>query len=177
MNLRSALAAGALFLWGCPEAPPPPKPAAYRIPVPNGTFPMNAEETAALKKQEAVVLQLLRSRYGKDTTLNHSKADLAVLQRLIDDKALRPDQTAELQCLGIALGQVFAAETPLRWVTMQDEHGRDPALEYPGMTVMIFPMTMISKRIEDGREVNLADLFAGVMESVKEMKDRADYKK
>jgi hypothetical protein len=127
---------------------------------------MSGEDRLRLEKQESVVLKLIRSRYGEDVTLKHTRTDFPVLQKLIDEKALRPDQTYELQCLGIALGQVFASETPLRWVMVEDEYGRDPALQYPDTTIILFPLTMISKRVEQGREVDIADIFRGTMDLV-----------
>ncbi len=133
---------------------------------------MSGEDRLRLEKQEALVLKLLQSRYGKDVTLKHSKTDFPLLQKLIDEKVLRPDQTYELQCLGIALGQVFAAETPLRWVMVEDEHGRDPALQYPDTTIILFPLTMISKRVEQGREVDVADVFRGTMDLVTKTKEK-----
>jgi hypothetical protein len=147
-----------------PELPAPPPPG--KPPGSPSTRPLSKDDLLSLEKQEAVVLKLLQSRYGPGATLKHSKTDFQHLQKVIDEKVLRPDQTYELQCLGIVLGQVFAAETPLRWVMVEDEYGRDPALQYPDTTIILFPLTMISKRIEKGQEVDVADLFRGTLEMV-----------
>lgn len=122
------------------------------------------------------MLSLLKTHYG-EVKLVHDETDLPLLQRLVDDKVLRSDQTYELQCLGIALGQVFAEQTPLEWVMVEDEYGRDPALRYPNTTVIVFPLTMISKRVEDGQEVDFADLFRTIKDHVEEVKDDPEYKK
>jgi len=58
----------------------------------------------------------------------------------------------------------------MRWVTVEDEYGRDPAVELPGTTILVFPLTMISKRIEQGEEVDIYDLFDGLCTKVREMK-------
>jgi hypothetical protein len=129
-----------------------------------------------LAKREAVVLGLLKERYP-EATINHGEDDLEWLQRLVDDKALRADQTYELQCLGAVLGQVFAANTPLKWVVVEGPFGRDLALQYPNTTVIVFPMTMISKRVEDGRDVDLVPLYRTVAAQVEKMKDNPDYKR
>ncbi len=133
---------------------------------------MSGEDRLRLEKQEAVILNVLQSRYGKDVSLKHSKEDFPFLQKVIDEKVFRSDQTYELQCLGIALGQIFAAETPLRWVMVEDEYGRDPALQYPDTTLRVFPLTMISKRVEQGREVDVADLFRGTMDLIAKNKEK-----
>jgi hypothetical protein len=155
-----------------PATKPPAQPPPGKAPGSSSTQPLSGEDRMRLTRQEAVVLKLIQSRYGEDATLKHSKTDFTLLQKLIDDKALRPDQTYELQCLGIALGQVYAAETPLRWVMVEDEYGRDPALQYPDTTIILFPLTMISKRVEQGREVDVADIFRGTMDLVAKTKEK-----
>lgn len=187
-SMKALLLAIALLLSACSDRKDPPSGPSVKenmpvtkppAPAPQGnnpgsssTQPMSGEDRLRLEKQESVVLKVLQSRYGKELTLKHSKTDFPLLQKLIDEKALRPDQTYELQCLGIALGQVFAAETPLRWVMVEDEYGRDPALQYPDTTILLFPLTMISKRIEKGQEVDVADLFRGTMEMVEKTKEK-----
>jgi len=99
------------------------------------------------------------------------------VQRAIDDKLVRSEQTYDLQCLGVVLGQVFARQTPLKWVTVEDQFGRDLALQYPGTTVIVFPLTMISKRVEDGREIDVAAIYRTVAAHVEEMKDDPEYKR
>ena len=86
-------------------------------------------------------------------------ADLPVLQRLIDDKVFSQTQTYELQSLGVAFGDVLATELPLRWVVVTDEYGTDPTLRFKATTVQINVLTMISKRIERGENVNLRELL------------------
>src|SRR5262249_48730959 len=119
------------------------------------------DDLAKLAEQEATVLRLLKARYP-EAALKHDEGDLKWLQRLVDDKALRPNQTHELQCLGAVLGQVFAAKTPLKWVVVEDEFGRTLALQYPKTSVIVFPLTMISKRVEDGREVDVESIYRTV---------------
>ena len=138
---------------------------------------MTKENRARLAEQEAVVARLLRSHYGEGASLRHSKDDLLLLQRMIDDRILRRDQTYELQSMGIVLGNVFVNETPLQWVMVDDEHGRDPALQYPNTTVIIFPLTMISKRVEDGREVHVAQIFEVIRKQVEKLKDNPEYRR
>ena len=165
-----------LPLAGCSRSAPQavPKPAGktmeHRISKPGEA------DLARLAAQEATVLRILRSRHP-EAKLNHDEGDLQSLQRLVDDKVLRPDQTYELQCLGAALGQVFAARTRLEWVVVEDEFGRDLALQYPNTTVIVFPLTMISKRIEDGRDVDVVPIYRTIGAQVEKMKDDPEYKR
>ncbi|WP_206107892.1 DUF3806 domain-containing protein [Paludisphaera rhizosphaerae] len=129
-----------------------------------------------LAEQEATVLQLLRTRYPS-AVLNHDEGDLNWLQRLVDDEVLAPRQTYELQCLGAVLGQVFATKTPLKWVVVEDEYGRDLALQYPNTSVIVFPTTMISKRVEDGRDVDVVPIYRTIAAQVEKLKDETEYKR
>jgi hypothetical protein len=57
----------------------------------------------------------------------------------------------------------------MEWVMVEDEHGRDPAVRLPKTSIILFPLTMISKRIERGEKVDVFDLFNGVATKVQEM--------
>lgn len=147
--------------------PPPPAPKAA------SPRPLSGDDWARLQKQESEVLRLLRARYGSEVSLTRSKADLALLQRLLDDQAVKASETWRLQCLGVVLGQVFANETKLRWVIVEDEYGRDPALEYPDTSIRIYPLTLISKRVEEaepGETVDVEELFRRVKNRVDELR-------
>lgn len=87
---------------------------------------------------------------------------LGLVRALLAAGVFRPDQTYELQCMGIVLGDAFVQELGMRWVTVEDEHGRDPALQLPGTSVLLFPLTMVAKRVERGEAVDVFDLFNGV---------------
>jgi hypothetical protein len=74
--------------------------------------------------------------------------------------------TLKPQCLGIAFGDALAQHLGLQWVTVEDEHGRDPALRLPGTSILLFPMTSISKRMEQGEAVDVHGLFGAACSSL-----------
>jgi hypothetical protein len=115
---------------------------------------LSAEDTARLEQQRAVVLAAARERYGTPA-LTRTRSDLPVLQRLIDERVFNKAQTYELQCLGVALGDVLASELPLRWVMVTDEFGTDPTLRFKQMTLQVNALTIISKRIERDEQVSV----------------------
>jgi len=84
---------------------------------------------------------------------------LSILRTLLEAQAFGPAQTWELQSMGVVLGDAFVQELGLRWIMVEDEYGRDPALSVPGKSVLLFPLTMISKRVEAGRAVDVLELF------------------
>ena len=57
-----------------------------------------------------------------------------------------------------------------------DEHCSDPAIRLPGTTVLVFPLTMISKRIERGEIVDVDALFKATLDSVKHMARNPKYR-
>lgn len=104
------------------------------------------------------------ARWGQ---FSGKRRDLALLQRAVNEAALPLDDALSWQSLGIALGFILAHELGLRWVLVDDEYGRDPALQLDGTTTILFPMTMISKRIERGERPNLEQLFATIKDDLK----------
>ena len=84
---------------------------------------------------------------------------LRLLSVILRENWIAPEETVKLQSLGVVFGDALAQELSLSWRMVEDDFGRDPALVVEGTTIQIFPLTMISKRIEDGERVDVADLF------------------
>jgi hypothetical protein len=113
---------------------------------------------ARLDRQRSIVSAAAK-RDGAGN-LTRTKADLSVLQKVIDDKVFSKSQTYELQSLGVAFGDVLSSELPLRWVMVTDEYGTDPTLRFKETTIQINALTIISKRIERGERVDVNRLLA-----------------
>jgi len=124
------------------------------------------EDEARLTKQRQVVEQYLT----EDSKEKYKTAagKLGLLRALVENDVFKKDQTYELQCMGIVLGDVFVQEMKMEWIMVEDSYGRDPAVRMPGTSIIIFPLTMISKRIEREEEVDVFDLFNGVAHIVDE---------
>ena len=84
---------------------------------------------------------------------------LRLLETITREKWIEPHETWKLQALGITFGDALAQMLNMEWVTVTDEYGVAPALRYPGTTILTYPLTTISKRIEDGEEVHVHELF------------------
>ena len=121
-------------------------------------YPLSDTDWDWLRRAEQHIFQLLKDRYG-DVSLNHTEADLQLAQRLIDDKAVNRKQILELQCLGVLLGNVFAAQTSMQWAVVSNEFGTMLALHSPEIGFTLYPLTMISQRVEDNRKVNIPTLY------------------
>ena len=129
------------------------------------TTELTPEDLDRLAKQRAFIEQYL----GDDASREKYKAaagKLGLLRALLNANVFKPHQTWELQSMGVVLGDAFVQELGLRWVVVQDEYGRDPALAVPGKTVLIYPLTMISKRVEAGKVVDVFNLFNFTAEQI-----------
>lgn len=103
--------------------------------------------------------------------LPEDDGDLDRLQELLDAGVIGDDDTYDLQCLGVVFGMRLAdAVEGLDWVVVEDESGRDPALRFEDTSLLVFPLTIISKRIEDGIEVDVRGLFEAVAASLDELR-------
>jgi uncharacterized protein DUF3806 len=87
-------------------------------------------------------------------------------------REVEPSETWKLQSLGIVFGDVLAVVTGSEWVEVEDEYGRDAALRFGGPDDLLFPMTMISKRVESGEVVDVFALFSATAQSVVDARDR-----
>ena len=132
---------------------------------------LSEADKSRLDQHRAVVEKYL-SEEDRNTKYLTAAGKLGLLRALLDAKTFSADQTYELQSMGIVFGDAFVENMGFHWVTVEDEYGRDPALKFKETNVLIFPLTMISKRIEKGEEVDVFDLFNGVADQVEEILNR-----
>jgi hypothetical protein len=138
--------------------------------------PATEADRDRIAAQAAAVLGMLRSRY-EDVQLRRTEDDLRLLQRLHDDGALQAGQPEELEAVGVVFGEVLAARTPLRWITVEWQGERSLGLQYPDTTVIVFPGSMIAKRVNRGERVGFESLFRSTLAQVEQMKDDPEYKR
>ena len=72
--------------------------------------------------------------------------DLALLQKMLNQGLVGPDQVSEMQAMGIMMGDLLAAEFDMKWVVYTDQAGRSRALRYQDSNFFLYPVTMISRR-------------------------------
>ncbi|WP_084253122.1 DUF3806 domain-containing protein [Devriesea agamarum] len=93
---------------------------------------------------------------------------LQFIKQALESGRFTAEHTYELQSLGILLGDamVRGARIDFEWVEVEDEYGIDPAINVPETSILLFPLTMISKRVEAGEEVDIYELFGTNEEQV-----------
>jgi hypothetical protein len=93
-------------------------------------------------------------------SLDGSRKDLALIQRILDSKTIEPEAEYTLRALGMAFGRVFIEHhSGYDWWMVEDEDGRDPAIRFENTWLLAFPETMILKRVEEGEAIDVRDLF------------------
>ena len=110
---------------------------------------------------------------------DQSVSDLEMLQAIVDSAMLgyAADPMYLLRCLGAVFGNVIRTSLPgLAWTAITDDYGCDLGLRFRETSIIIFPVTMLSKRAEDGRQIELVSLHAGVVEQVQTMIASGEYR-
>jgi hypothetical protein len=112
------------------------------------------------RAEERINRYLYRYYFDEDGEgrLDHTEGDLRKAQEVFDNEEFTADQLIDLQCLGAVLGNIFVDQTPMRWMVVTNEFGTNLALRHPDTGFVLYPLSMISKRVEDGREIDIPAL-------------------
>ena len=103
--------------------------------------------------------------------LDASLGDLGRIQSILDTGSIQSEATRELQCLGMAFGKVFVENNQgLDWWMVEDEFGRDHCVRYEQSSLLLFPQTVLSKRIEEHQVIDVSKLYYGITEEVERIK-------
>lgn len=113
--------------------------------------------------------------FDDPTAYESVSGKLGVIQAILDNGWIEKHETWKLQSLGVAFGDALVQEVPeLFWVAVDDEFGRDPALRWLQTSTLVFPLTAISKRVEDGIAVDVYKIFGGFQKAIKEAVAQSD---
>ncbi|MGQ9424572.1 DUF3806 domain-containing protein [Gilvimarinus sp. F26214L] len=122
-----------------------------------------ADKNEMQRRVEAVEL-LGQRHYGQ--SLRNDVSDLRLLQRIANDKLIKQSDTERLQALGVVLGNTLERELGLEWKVYNDEVGRSRALCVPDTEHCLFPITMLSRRLEVGLGVNVQRIYNEAVETI-----------
>ena len=133
--------------------------------------PLNPDDSADLEAKRTWV----RNHYDETSRHKYDTLDekLRLLDTILRNKWIAPSETLKLQCLGVTFGDALAQKLGLTWITVEDEYGRDPALTLAGTSVCVFPLTSISKRVEQGEEVEIYGLFEAACNMIERHRRKA----
>ena len=97
------------------------------------------------------------------------KIELTDLQGILDAHQISADQTYDLQCLGVVLGDILCRDQPFGWAIVTDEYGRDPTVRWGQSQFHVNALTMISKRVERDDRINLQDMARWICERAEDV--------
>ena len=111
---------------------------------------------------------LVERAYGSQDSFG-SLRDLDLIKGLLDRGIVGLEDTFDLQALGLMFGQVIVKQVEdMDWCMVEDELGRTPALRYKETSLIVFPMTMISKRVEKAEEIDLHEIFDFLVKKIED---------
>jgi len=125
-------------------------------------YELGATDRAFMERQRQRIDELARFSLGRQIRSEKTN-DLSVLQTLLDRRVVKPEQTLELQAMGVVMGDLLKQELGMQWVVYEDKHGRSRALQLGRTENFLFPVTMISRRAEVGAAVDIADIYKKAM--------------
>ena len=118
------------------------------------------------------VSEVLNIQASELDALHEKNRTVPLIQEILDEELYSKEQTYELQSLGLALGDYIQYQfSGFKWGIVRDEYGRDLCLNHQEQSIVIFPLTMISKRIEDGEFVSVQHLVDTLSEIVNDAID------
>jgi hypothetical protein len=130
----------------------------------------NEQDIHSIAQQLIHANELISEVTGK--SFSGKFTDLRLLQQVLDAKLVEPEATYSLQALGIAFGKVFITNNDdYDWWMVEDEYGRDPAVRYRETTLLIFPQTMISKRVEDGETIHIQNFYENLQNDIEKIRN------
>lgn len=127
---------------------------------------LSALDRQFMQQQRDLMSEIVASRYGRQFNGIRDN-DLELLQRILDDRLVQPEQTRELQAMGVIMGDLLAEELGLDWVIYEDSVGRSRALRYRDTNNYLFPMTMISRRRAVDNRTPVADIYRKAQEAMR----------
>jgi len=111
-----------------------------------------------MAQQRSLIQDLAVSRLGRQFSGDRDR-DLDLLQTILDQQLVKPDQVRELQAMGVIMGDLLAAQLDMHWVIYEDREGRSRALRYGETDNYLFPITMIARRREVGNLKPVAEIY------------------
>lgn len=131
--------------------------------------PLSEGQVFALKQDRKDVKDMIALNLGI-LALHGDTRDLSTIQQIIDRDILKKNQTQEWQDVGVVFGDILANQFDLHWVSYGDDKGISTALQWKDTQNFVFPVTMFSKRIQFGEELNVDALYKKITKDIEQFK-------
>jgi hypothetical protein len=119
---------------------------------------LNLGQKFILDSNRQNIKDLMTRRLGI-VNIKQDLGDLKKIQEVVDRKIIKNGDVEQWQALGVVFGDVLVAELDLNWVSYEDELGSSKALQWKKTENYVFPVTMLSKRVQYKEKVDVFALF------------------
>lgn len=112
-----------------------------------------------MDQETTKINELAQTKLG--TPLRRDLSDLSTLQRIVEKELVAMDNFELQQAMGVVLGNVMLADFPntFEWKIYEDELGRSRALCVRKTNDCLFPVTMLSRRMEVGTKPDVRKIY------------------
>lgn len=119
---------------------------------------LNVGQKFILDSNRQNIKDLMIRRLGI-VTIKQDMSDLKKIQQAVDRKIIRNDDVEQWQALGVVFGDVLSQELGLHWISYKDELGVSKALRWKKTDNYVFPVTMLSKRVQFREKIDVFAIF------------------
>lgn len=142
----------------------------------NGAWQQSAEIDVRIETLSAIDQQFMREQRKRVEALANALGrrlsgnparDIDTLQTILDRGLVSREDRLSLQALGVVFGDLLAHRLGMRWVVYRDRAGRSRALQYRNEAIYLFPVTMISRRVEAQSARPIDDLYQTTLEDTR----------
>lgn len=119
-----------------------------------------------LSSQKESIEEVIKRNFGG--RLRGDSSDLQSLQRLIDRGLVERNNRLQLQAMGAVMGDVFVNVHGMEWKTYEDERGRSRAVCVKDSEHCLFPITMLSRRMQTGLLPRVSQVYAKAIDLIEQ---------
>lgn len=127
-------------------------------------YDLNWLDRNHLENQVESIDELARTSLG--TQIRNNRDDLELLQRIVNKGLINQKERLKLQAMGAVLGNLLVQELGLEWKIYEDELGRSRAACVKNTEHCLFPVTMLSRRMEVGIIVNVRTIYDNAVDII-----------
>lgn len=128
-----------------------------------------------LQRQREMIDEMARFEFGQ--RIRGDIGDIRTINRILEKGLIGVTEKQKLQALGVVLGDVYVNELKMQWRVYQDHEGKSRAVCLPKTQHCLFPITMISRRIEAGASLDANDIYEKGVNLIKPYIPKLPYSK
>lgn len=128
-----------------------------------------------IQRQIDKIEEVTRRNFGSG--LHGSPQDLNLIQRVIDRGLIDTKDRLQLQALGAVIGDVLVNDQKLEWKVYEDRRGRSRATCVKASQTCIFPITLLSRRMEVGLLPRVQDVYNKALAMIESERPQNPYAK